>query len=109
MAGLTAAQKQQYEEQGFVVFERLFEPEELQPVIAELDESVDRLARKYHAEGRITSLCEGAGFATRFLELCRQNEAMYNELTGSQHFRAGDVRSAQASQAGGHCRGHRRP
>ncbi len=84
MAGLTAAQKQQYEEQGFVVFERLFEPEELQPVIAELDESVDRLARKYHAEGRITSLCEGAGFATRFLELCRQNEAMYNELTGSQ-------------------------
>lgn len=85
MGGLAVEQRRQYEDQGYVVFERLFEPEELQPVITELEEAVDRLARRYHAEGRITSLCQRAGFKTRFLELCGQCPDLYNELTGSKH------------------------
>ena len=32
MSGLTADQRRQHHEQGFVVLERLFEPEELRPV-----------------------------------------------------------------------------
>jgi hypothetical protein len=85
MAGLTTAQWQQYEEQGFVVFERLFEPEELQPLIAELDTTVDRLARTYQAEGRITSLCEGEGFRTRLIGLYEQCGDMRDEFVGSRH------------------------
>jgi hypothetical protein len=85
MAGLTAAQREQYEEEGFVVFERLFEPAELQPMIAELEATVDRLAREYRAEGRITSLCEGQGFKTRLIGLFEQSEAMRDEFVGSRH------------------------
>ena len=84
MAGLTEEQKRQYEEQGFVVFERLLGPAELRPVIAELESSVDRLARKYHAEGRIADRCDDAPFETRLMLLCRQCPEMYDELTGSQ-------------------------
>src|SRR5262249_1973985 len=83
-AGLNEEQQRQYEAQGFVVFERLFEPEELQPVIRELDEAVDRLAHRYQGEGRLQSLCEAEDFSTRFLALCRQCHDMYNELTGSK-------------------------
>jgi phytanoyl-CoA hydroxylase len=84
MTGLTAEQKRQYEEQGFVVFERLLSPAELRPVIAELEASIDRLARRYHAEGRLADRCEDAPFQTRLMALCRQCPEMYYELTGSQ-------------------------
>ncbi len=85
MAGLSAPQKQQYEEQGFVVFERLFDPDELRPLIAELEGDVDRLARRYQAEGRIKDLCEGQGFKTRLIGLFEQCEAMRDEVVGSRH------------------------
>ena len=63
MAGLTAEQRGRYEEEGYLVFERLLDPAELRPVIAEMEEHVDRLARAYHAEGRIADRCEGNSFA----------------------------------------------
>src|SRR5688500_2279843 len=84
MAGLTAEQRRQYEEQGFVVFERLFDPTELQPMIAELEATVDRLARDYRDEGRIKSLCEGDGFRTRLIGLFAQCEAMRDEFVGGR-------------------------
>jgi hypothetical protein len=85
MAGLTEAQQRQYEEQGFVVFERLFDPAELQPVIDELTADVDRLARRYLAEGRIAALGEGQGFRTRLIGLFEQCEALRDEFVGSRH------------------------
>jgi phytanoyl-CoA hydroxylase len=85
MAGLTAEQRGRYEEEGYLVFERLLDPAELRPVIAEMEEHVDRLARAYHAEGRIADRCEGDSFRTRLIALCRQCPEMYGELTGSLH------------------------
>ena len=84
MPGLTAEQKRQYDEEGYVLLRALFEPRELQPLIEEVDAAVDRLAREYRAEGRLAALHAQQPFQTRFLKLVEDCPAMYTELTGSR-------------------------
>ncbi len=83
MGGLTAEQKRQYDELGYVHLEGLFEPAELQPLIDEVDAAVDRVARSCRADGRIRSLYDGEGFATRFARIVEDAEEAYDELVGS--------------------------
>ncbi|MBI3942183.1 MAG: phytanoyl-CoA dioxygenase family protein [Chloroflexi bacterium] len=80
MAGLTVEQKRHYDEQGYVMIEGLFDPEELRPFIQELEAAVDKIGRAYHAEGRIKSLYTDHGFKTRFLKMFEDCEGIYNEL-----------------------------
>jgi phytanoyl-CoA hydroxylase len=84
MVQLTTEQKQQYEEQGFVLLRGLLQPDELQPLIREIEAAVDRLAREYLAEGRLTGLHAEQPFITRFLKLVEDCPALYPELTGSR-------------------------
>ncbi len=83
MAGLTPEQKQQYDDLGYVLLEGLFEPAELQPLIDEIDEAVDRVATSYHAEERIRSTYEDEGFDTRFMRVVEDAEEAYDEVVGS--------------------------
>ncbi len=83
MAGLTPEQKQQYDDLGYVLLEGLLAPEELQPLIDEIDVAIDRVARAYHADERIRSTYEDEGFDTRFIKIVEDAGEAYDELVGS--------------------------
>lgn len=71
---LSTQQLQQFRQDGFVILPKFFSAEELQPVIAEIDGLVDRLAERLYAAGKITDRHQEAGFATR-LALLEQDYA----------------------------------
>ena len=83
MAGLTTEQKRQYDEMGYVLLEGLFDDNELQPFIDEVDAAVDRIAREYHADERIRSLYDDEGFETRFIRIVEDSGEAYDEVVGS--------------------------
>ena len=66
---LSEAQLRQFHEDGFVVLPNFFTREQLEPVMAWIDELVDDLARRLHADGRIRDLHAGEGFYTRLTGL----------------------------------------
>ncbi len=53
--GLTAVQIAEYQENGFLPIEGLFDPASLDPLIAELNDIVDEWAERYYAEGRLAN------------------------------------------------------
>ena len=85
MAGLTAAQRQQYDEQGYVVFKRLLAPEALQPLIDDIGAEVDQRAREYYAKGLVKSLHAEHGFETRLAKLWAECEAIHRHWSGGRH------------------------
>ena len=85
MAGLTPAQKQQYDEQGYVVFRQLLVPEELQPLIDDISAEVDQRARAYYAKGQVKSLYAEHGFETRLAKLWAECEAIHQHWVGGRH------------------------
>ncbi|MCW3052462.1 MAG: phytanoyl-CoA dioxygenase protein 1 isoform [Chthonomonadales bacterium] len=62
---LSTQQLQQFRQDGFVILPEFFSLDALQPVIAEIDGLVDRLAERLYAAGKITDRHAEAGFATR--------------------------------------------
>ena len=62
----------QFFEQGFVLVPSFFTEEELQPVIAAVNDCVDILANKLFNGGKIKDKCEGAGFFNRLTLLEQQ-------------------------------------
>ena len=83
MAGLTTEQKRQYDEMGYVLLKGLFDGEELQPFIDEVDGAVDRVARTYHSDGRIRSLYDDEGFESRFIRIVEDAGEAYDDVVGS--------------------------
>ena len=54
----------EFEEQGFVVLEGVLDPaEDIQPVVDEYDDLLDRLSREWYQEGKLTSTFEDLPFA----------------------------------------------
>jgi len=84
MAGLTIEQQQHYDEQGYVFLRGLFEPQELQPLIQEVEAKVDQVARRYHAEGRLESIYADAGFKYRLKKMVEDCDDVYNEIPGGR-------------------------
>ena len=84
MAGLTAEQKQHYDEQGYVFLRGLFDPEELQPLIAEIEAKVDQVAHDYYAAGQLTSLHEEYGLKHRLRKMVEECDDVYQEIPGGQ-------------------------
>ncbi len=66
---LSEAQLQQFHDDGFVVVPNFFTREQIEPVMAWIDELVDDLAQRLHADGRIRDLRAGEGFYTRLTKL----------------------------------------
>ena len=66
---LSEAQLSQFDRDGFLIVEDFFPDDVLAPVIAEIDDIVDDLARRLHRAGKIRGLHEDEGFTTRLTRL----------------------------------------
>jgi phytanoyl-CoA hydroxylase len=73
MAVLTPEQIDHFNAEGYVVVPGLFDPaRDLEPVIAEYEGVLDRLADDLHARGEISSPHAGLGFSERLIRLCEE-------------------------------------
>ena len=69
---LDSADLEQFERDGYLVVRGLLGwDEDLRPVVAEYEGVLDRLIRKWHAEGRLTATCSGLPFGERLAPACR--------------------------------------
>ena len=69
---------EQFREEGLVVMEGLLDPQEdLQPVIDEYTELLDRLATQWYRKGEIASDYSGLPFNRRLIEVARDTEGGY--------------------------------
>lgn len=72
--GLDAAQKAEFEAQGFLLLHDLLPPEVLSPLIAEFDAAVGAKAEALLTEGRVAEAFAGAPFDRRLSLLCESAE-----------------------------------
>ena len=87
---LTELHIQRFEEEGYLVLENALKDFDLDPVVDEYEEYIDRLASQWLAEGKIGSLHDDEPFETRLVRLCEQNlerAAGANELLDLYRFR----------------------
>lgn len=74
MRVLTAAQKEQFEEQGYLLVEDLLDPvADLQPVLDEYNDVLDGIARRFHDEGLIGSTYASLPFTERLIAICAES------------------------------------
>jgi phytanoyl-CoA hydroxylase len=74
MARLTTDQIEQFRTEGFLVVEELLDPaRDLDPVIAEYEGVLDRLAHELHAAGTISSTYAGLPFSERLVAVYRES------------------------------------
>lgn len=74
MAKLTAEQVQQFEEQGYLVVEGLFDPEEdLDPIIEEYKGVLNQLAEDLYAAGQIRSTYADLPFGDRLIRIYQES------------------------------------
>ncbi|NKB69981.1 MAG: phytanoyl-CoA dioxygenase [Candidatus Latescibacteria bacterium] len=89
MAAINGEQLAQFEEQGYLVVEGLFDPEcDLDPVVAEYHEVLDRLATELYRDGRIESTYADLPFGERLTKVCRasgQVHAQYFDFSLPQN------------------------
>lgn len=78
MAGLTADEQRQFEEEGYVVVEDVFDPEkDFAPVVAEYDTVLDRLASELAAAGATSSTYAGLPFSDRLARIYGETQKVY--------------------------------
>ncbi len=77
---LTATQIRHFKEEGYLILREALADADLDPVIAEYEEHIDRRARQLLAEGKITDLCPGEPFDRRIAAICRQCDEIYENL-----------------------------
>lgn len=86
MTGLTSEQLQQFEEEGYLLLEKLVPDSVIWALIQEINETVDRLAQKAYREERIKDLCAEHGFETRLIHLNAQSEEIFEAISvGRMH------------------------
>jgi phytanoyl-CoA hydroxylase len=74
MAFLTPQQVQQFNEDGYLLVEGLFDPvEDIDPIIREYHGVLDRLAHELLANGEIASLHDDLPFGRRIIEVYRES------------------------------------
>lgn len=70
MATLAPAHLDKFERDGYLLVEDVLDPErDLDPIIAEYEQVLDRLARELFASGQISSLYEGLSFSDRLTKV----------------------------------------
>ena len=75
---ITKANLEQFEREGYFVGEGILDPDEdLQPVIDEYDELLNRLAREWHADGTLSSAYEDMPFGERLSHVARETDGSY--------------------------------
>jgi ectoine hydroxylase-related dioxygenase (phytanoyl-CoA dioxygenase family) len=84
MTELTASQVEQFHRQGYLVAEDILDFEQdLQPVIDEYTELLDRICTDWYAQGKLSSSFSELPFGKRLVELVRE--------TGSDYYRYFDI------------------
>ncbi len=75
---LSAAKLNQFEEEGFVIIERLLDPgKDLQPVVDEYGLLLDQLAEQWWKEGKLTSAFSGLPFCQRLIHIAAETKGQY--------------------------------
>lgn len=74
MPGLTAQQRQQFEEEGYLVVEDVLDQAaDIQPVLDEYGDVLDGIARRLHADGVISSTYAELPFVERLIQVCSES------------------------------------
>ncbi len=77
---LSEEQIEQYRREGYLVVPGVLTDDDLAPVIAEIDEFVDRRAAELKEQGKITHRFEGEPFERRYAKLYSQSKEIGNGL-----------------------------
>ncbi|HYF50019.1 MAG TPA: phytanoyl-CoA dioxygenase family protein [Planctomycetota bacterium] len=83
--GLTAAQVQEFRDNGVLIAKNVLTEADLKPLIDDTNDFIDQKARQLKAEGKITDLAEGHPFETRIARLFQQSPEIVNGLDIMQH------------------------
>ncbi len=81
---LSNEQVARFHDEGYLMVEGVLSREELQPVIAEVEEAIERGARKLHAEGELGRLYEEEGFETRLTRIHAETPKLYWSICSGQ-------------------------
>ena len=82
MTKLTSAQIDDFNAQGYLVVEQLFDPvRDLDPIIREYEGILDRLATELHTKGEVQSRHADQPFSERLIRLCQESKKILH-----QHF-----------------------
>ena len=80
MAGLTQAQLDHLDEQGYVVVDNVLDPEEdLAPVMAEYGDVLDGIAHDLFAEGVLSSTYADLPFDQRLIQVCDESGQIFTQ------------------------------
>jgi phytanoyl-CoA dioxygenase PhyH len=82
---LTPQQLDRFHTDGFLVLENALRDEDLDPVIREYEEKIDRRARELHAAGKLSRLYEEEPFERRFACICCETMELYPEMDIMHH------------------------
>ena len=77
---LTQPQIDQFHGEGYLLLENALADSDLDPVIEEYVDHIDRRAQELFAEGKISQLYQDAPFDQRLHLICRENTEIYPEL-----------------------------
>ncbi len=74
MLPLNRQQQEQFQEQGYLIVEDVFNPEtDFEPLVVEYDSVLDRLANELYSQRRITSLYKNKPFGERLIQIYRES------------------------------------
>ncbi len=77
---LSLAQKQAFFDEGYLVLENIFDPTDLDPVIAEIQEQVDRQARELYAKGELPEMYQDQDFERRLACISRHSDSVARSI-----------------------------
>ncbi|MYA76564.1 MAG: phytanoyl-CoA dioxygenase family protein [Gemmatimonadetes bacterium] len=77
---LTQNQLRHFMDEGYVIVEGALTSDDLDPVIAGIEDFVDERASELHREGRIAELHENESFERRLALITRENTAIYDDI-----------------------------
>ena len=87
---LTQEQLKRFNQEGYVVIRSALQDTDIEQVIQDYEEIIDKLARDLLAAGRISHLYENEPFETRLARICDEDEATY--FASDQFLDVGHVR-----------------
>lgn len=77
---LSAAQIEQFNDQGYLLIRQALMPDDLAPVVNEYTAYIDRRAQALYAAGQLSQLYADASFERRLALICRETNELYREL-----------------------------
>ena len=78
MAALTNEQVEQFQREGYLVVENMFDPEaDIDPIIEEYKGVLDTLAEQLYAQERISSTYADLPFGQRLIEIYKESGAVH--------------------------------